>query len=336
MNHAADTVDQVRSKQHSRLVFIDRACGLAICLVVYAHILFPETLKIDWYLRSEEFIYKFHMPLFICLSGYLAFMSATNARINSQQAYWRFQRKKLLKFLPVYFLFSLYAILVDIFLQQVTAQDISDYIFSFFFTPTKSSAVFLWYLYILIGFYLVTPFLIKLEGSTQVLLLVIAFLLTNVSLTPLFCFDFFCKFFFFFLGGGLIYKHSDRFFLFLEKNGKWIAMLALVLTIVDFFNYFPIPFQVISLLMIPSFLYVSKLNWSESFSKVIVAIGVSSFAIYLLNTSLINLYFILFRSFLKLEINALFIFSCFLLTVGVAVWIRTVFNRFIPRRVYVL
>lgn len=322
--------------QKARFDFIDRACGLAICMVVFGHILFPETLSIDWYKRSEMFIYKFHMPLFIFLSGYLAFFSASRKQITSEKSYVQFQKKKLSKFLPVYFLFSLYSILVDILYHQASTDEINHSIYSFFFTPTKGSAVFLWYLYILIGFYLVTPFLINLKRSTLCLLLAISFLLTNVSLTPVFCFDFFCKFFFFFLWGGLVYKHSNLFLTFLDKNGKWILIVTLLLSIVDVLTYSAIPFQVISMGMIPSVLYISRLDWPEIISKIFITIGVGSFAIYLLNTSLINLYYILFKRSDIIGIGAFFIFSCFIITVGLSLLIRVIFNKLVPSRVYVL
>jgi fucose 4-O-acetylase-like acetyltransferase len=165
------TIQKPQVKSAGRLDYIDKASGLAIVSVVYAHILFPETMSINWYLRSENFIYKFHMPLFMCLSGYLAFLSTASKKIVTSSAYLNFQKKKIVKFLPVYFIFSLYSILVDVFYHHASLSEVNQSIYSFFFTPTLGSAVFVWYIYVLMGFYLITPFLLNLKTSTQYFLL---------------------------------------------------------------------------------------------------------------------------------------------------------------------
>jgi peptidoglycan/LPS O-acetylase OafA/YrhL len=320
----------------NRLDYIDRASGIAILLVVYAHILFPETLALGWYFKSENFIYKFHMPLFMCLSGYLAFLSTSNKKIRSAGTYLNFQKKKFFKFLPVYLFFSLYAILIDVFYKHITTKELQDSIFAFFFAPTKGSAVFVWYLYVLMGFYLITPLLLGLKSSSLFLLLAVGFLATNVTLTPLFCFDFFCKFFFFFLSGGLIYKYNDDFIGYLRSKGKWFVLAALLISVLDFLLDQRIPFQVICIALIPAILYITKLEWPPLLSKILITIGVGSFAIYLFNTTLINLYYIFFKSILKIQIGPLFIASCLIVTTLIALLIRTVFNKIVPAKIYAL
>lgn len=319
-----------------RLHYIDKCSGIAITLVVYAHILFPETRQMDWYIKSATFIYKFHMPLFMCLSGYLAFMSVANKNIRSGRAYVEFQKKKIQKFLPVYVFFSLLALSIDVFYRHVSTKEINTSVYSFFFTPTLGSAVFVWYLYVLMGFYLITPFLINLKSSYKYLLLAFGFLLTNVSLTPVFCFDFFCKFFFFFLLGGLLYQHNESVTRFLNRNGGKIVLLAVLLIVVDFLTNSSIPFQVICLAMIPTVLYVSQRQWPRLISQAFITIGVSSFCIYLFNTTLLNLYYSFYKFLFKSNIGAGFVFSCLLMTILIAVCIRIIFNKVVPRRIYAL
>ena len=67
----------IKTSGKERLTFIDKASGFAILLVVYGHIEFPETRQINWYWIPRKFIYEFHMPLFMCLSGYISFLSTT-------------------------------------------------------------------------------------------------------------------------------------------------------------------------------------------------------------------------------------------------------------------
>ena len=63
---------------HNRVQYIDALKGLAIFLVVFAHCIplqFMEPRGGDVYasqpMRINDFIYLFHMPLFMFLSGYL-------------------------------------------------------------------------------------------------------------------------------------------------------------------------------------------------------------------------------------------------------------------------
>jgi len=319
-----------------RISFIDKACGIAIVLVVYGHITFPEALDIPWYLTSNKFIYKFHMPLFMCLSGFIAFLSVSKSNIKSKAAYLNFEKKKAAKFLPGYIFFSLLAILVDVFYHHAKAAEINNSIYSFFFTPSIGSAAFVWYIYVLFGFYLITPFLLNLKSSSQFLLLAFGFILTNTTISPLFSADLFCKYFFFFFSGGLIYKNIDTVILFLERNGKWIVLLTFILIILDFFTHFIIPYQLLCIGIIPSVLYISNLKWPKTTSSTFVTMGVSAFAIYLLHTSVLNAYYIFFKLILGSKIGAFFIFSCLILSIAIPISIRLIFNRVLPHKIYTL
>src|SRR4051794_39187389 len=82
---------KVSITEKERHVFIDKACGISILLVVYGHIYFPETIGIGWYINSQKFIYKFHMPLFMCISGYLVFLTTSKKNIKTKEEYLNFQ-----------------------------------------------------------------------------------------------------------------------------------------------------------------------------------------------------------------------------------------------------
>lgn len=321
-----------------RLEFIDKACGIAILLVVYAHIIFPETLGINWYLISKTLIYKFHMPLFMCLSGYLAFLSTSNKNIKSKTDYLNFQKKKLYKFLPVYLIAVSCSVLLDVFYKHLIITEINQNILISFFAPAHGTAAFIWYLYVLFGFYLVTPFLLNLKSSPQYLLLLVGFLFTNFidTVSPLFSAELFCKYFFFFFGGGLIYLNKDQFMSYLGDNGRWITFLTIGLLVLDLFIDLIIPFQVLSIGMIMSVLYISTLKWPTLISKIFTLMGVSSFAIYILNSAIMDVYYIFFKSILKMQIDGIFIFSSLVIAIVVSIFIRIIFNKVIPAKVYSL
>lgn len=319
-----------------RFTAIDKATGITIFLVIYGHMSFLETLSLPWYAVSRDFIYKFHMPLFLCLSGFVVFLSTSKRNIKSQSDYFNFQKKKITKFLFPYFIISLIAILVYIFYYHATVTEINNAIFSIFFSPNDGIIRFVWYLYVLTGLYLIAPFLVKLESYHQYLLLGLGFLLTNLSPSHLFSSDLFCKFFFFFLSGGLIYKNADKFFFFLKRNGLWILILTMLLIAIDFSVNLILPFQFLSIAVILSVLYISTFKWPGIIEEIFITMGVNSFAIYLLNDFIINVYFILFKSYLQLEISTFFVFSCLILTALISILMRSIFNKIIPAKIYTL
>ena len=127
-----------------RLSYVDKACGIAILAVVYGHIWFPETINTNWYLFSQKFIYQFHMPLFMCLSGFLAFLSVNKKNIKTKQEYLNYQKKKLYKFLPVCLLAVFTAVLLDIFYHALDAEQVYKNIFTAVFIPASGTAAFIW------------------------------------------------------------------------------------------------------------------------------------------------------------------------------------------------
>lgn len=319
-----------------RYSFVDKACGIAMLFVVYGHLIFPETINIPWWQTSRDFIYKFHMPLFMFVSGFIVFLSTAKKNITNSQEYISFQRKKVRKFFPAYLFFSLLAIVVDVFMNNATSEEVWKSVFSFFFSPDRGSAGFLWYLYVLTGFYLITPFLLKLSRIEQSLLLFLGFLLTNTSFSILFSADLFAKYFFFFLAGGMFFLNLEKSNLFLKKNGLWISILTVALVIIDLNIGMTIPYQLISLGLIFSILYISSFKWPSALDNMVITMGLGSFAIYLFNTSILNAYYFVYKSVFHLPVSTFFIFSNLVFTVAFSVLLRYIFNRIVPQKIYSL
>ncbi len=321
-----------------RLSYVDKACGIAILLVVYGHIIFPETMDINWYDFSNKFVYKFHMPLFMYLSGFLAFLSVSSKSLKTKQEYLNYQKKKLYKFLPIYLLAVFAAVLLDIFYKELATEQVYKNFFTAIFIPASGTAAFIWYLYVLFGFYLITPFLINFKLGPQFLILLGAFLLTNFkdAVSPLFSTDLFCKYFFFFFSGGLMYLYREQFITYLNRNGRWIMLISMILIVIEIFSDLILPYQVMSIGVILSVMYISILRWPEPISKIFILIGKSSFAIYILNSSVMNLFYIFYKLIIKMPIDGIFIISTFIIAVFVSVLIRITFNKIIPSKVYSL
>jgi peptidoglycan/LPS O-acetylase OafA/YrhL len=106
--------------------------------------------------------------------------------------------------------------------------------------------------------------------------------------------------------------------------------------IFDFFVELKTPYQLVSIGVILSVLYVSNLTWPKIISRAFIAMGIGSFAIYLFNTSLIDLYYLFFRTFFELEIGIIFIISCLVISIVASILIRGIFNKVIPSKIYSL
>lgn len=317
-----------------RFSFVDKASAVAMILVVYGHIIFPETLEMSWWKESRDFIYKFHMPLFMFLSGFIVFLSTSRKNLDTKEEYLKFEKKKFQKFFPAYFFFSLLGVAFDIYSGNSSMDSISKQIFSFFFTPDYGSAGFVWYLYVLMGFYLITPMLLRLQNSVLYLLLFLGFLLTNTDFSIHFSADLFAKYFFFFLSGGLMFLKFSEIMAFLNKRGVIIVLVTFLITIVDFYSAFAVPYQLVSLAMIFSIVYLSNFSWLSFSDRVFIELGKGSFAIYLLNTSIVNLYYLVFKKSAILPISGFFVFSALIFTLVVSIIIRNLFNKIVPAKVY--
>ena len=137
------------------IIEIRVASRLAIFLVVLGHILVPGIRDLSWYVVLRDIIYLFHMCLFIFLSGFI--IGYTTLPKYDKSQYKSLVKKKLLKFLPPYVFFSfLFLVMENIFSAGKWSNYVSN-ITSMLIYPSQSPAGFLWYLYVLLVFYLVTP-----------------------------------------------------------------------------------------------------------------------------------------------------------------------------------
>jgi peptidoglycan/LPS O-acetylase OafA/YrhL len=163
-----------------------------------------------------------------------------------------------------------------------------------------------------------------------------AFLLTNATFSPTFSADLFCKYFFFFFAGGLVYNKREAFMSFLHSYGNLITFITICLLLLDLFIGLILPFQLLSIGVIASVLHLSNLNWPELISKLFITLGVSSFAIYIVNGPVLDLYYIIYKNYMGMPINGVFIFTSLIIAVAFSIAIRFLFNKVVPSRIYSL
>lgn len=159
-------------RQQNRLSYLDVAKGIAILLVVQGHTVMGWY-SIDWREGSDllskmtQFIYSFHMPLFIMLSGIsFSLVCASNDRLMAD----RKLNRQCVNLVLLYLLHSviwwcskrMFSNDVNI---PVTIRDL-------YMIPLKSFQHFwLWYLYVLTGLYLIMKYIAKVKRKSLVLML---------------------------------------------------------------------------------------------------------------------------------------------------------------------
>lgn len=142
--------------------YIDFMKGKLIFLVVLGHSIQYSIYSNEFVLFSDPlfiFIYSFHMPMFILISGYLYFFSQV-------EEWWKLFGKIRTLFIPIFSVISIY------FLFKSLLSGVNYSFYDFLFTLTHS----LWFLWVLMGI-LIARYLFSLTSS-----LFLRFLSPRVSL----------------------------------------------------------------------------------------------------------------------------------------------------------
>src|SRR5574344_26094 len=185
-----------------RLVRVDIMVGLAMIFVVLGHQSFSFAPL--WYSEGlHTWIYRFHMEAFVFLSAFLIRYSYKS--VTSMTEYMRYIGRKFKKFFIPFLIVGL-----AVAATQTWAMDIKESEFwgvmsrslqCLVLYPMQSQASFLWYIYILFGFYLISPLIIKLPKWLKMTLCILSIALPLVHCSYMFGGALFCKYgFFYFLG----------------------------------------------------------------------------------------------------------------------------------------
>ena len=279
--------------KRERLIDIDQAKGLAILLVVIGHItLSSSPQNADWYETLRQAIYKFHMPLFMYLSGYT--MYYTLPKLNSFNEYMLFVKKKALRLLPPLILFGLAIGIGKYTFSGLMVVDgvpqFSWYEFlKIIINPTQSFASSIWYIYVLFLFYLAIPLFITVFRDRLVYILGLGVLIHFWMPTPLFAINSFNEYLLYLSLGMLSVKYRNEIVTFYDKYCYPLLAIFLIsfgLMLTGMGNYHSK--TIISLLSIPAIhaLIRKKVFINNTY---LVEYAKYTFVIYLLNTIFIGL-----------------------------------------------
>ena len=263
-------------KNKVRLITLDMMLGIAMLLVVLGHHLLPIMPK--WYLKTHYYIYIFHMPLFIFLSGFL--ISYTYKNIPYRIYVWR----KFQKFFPAYI--TVGALCIWLGNPQVSVGNFTKEMLLFLISPKDSEAVFLWYIYLLMIFYVIAPFILRVIRSKRLPLLILSCIglsFLDIHVTY-FCIDYFCRYFPYCLGGMILAEHLQS----IHIRWEWGIIplfIFIVLSYVHFrFGYSPLLNYSLSWLSIPTVFTIATIIQSSRLMRCLfVKISKGCYGIYLLH-----------------------------------------------------
>lgn len=202
--------------------FITIAKGFAIICVVLGH--FTPSYMPEFYFHLKEFVYLFHMPLFMMAAGFLFQMSYVNNGNNI--AILPFLKKKFKRLMVPYFFLSFSIAALNFCLQQFIPVKVPvnvSYLCRLFYENVGGSAMFLWFLYTLFIIFVLTIFLIRLPKG-RLWILVLACCLTFIPLPSVFFLDSVGTYYLFFIIGSFLYTLLPGFLL----RTRLVVLVSLV------------------------------------------------------------------------------------------------------------
>ena len=320
-----------------RLIEVDRVTGFAILLVVVGHIVAREPpVGNEWYVSLKFYIYQFHMPLFMFMSGLV--FQYTFASISTFSEYGTWASKKIWRLAPGFLLvgtiISLGKILSGSFIHVDNPQnDLLESMIRLFVRPTESAASSLWYIYVLLEFYLLFPLLIILSRNKKfvILIMVVAMHIAyqTMRLPRIFALHTMFEFALYFWLGAMSCAYYDRLLPLLRRRGAIFTLLF----VVSFASTLFLPWRqsqtVIGLASIPAVTFLIGTD-SGRIGAFFASISGYTFVIYLLNTVAIGLTKGMMLKLLPWDGTNFYLYFVVLTTVGMVVPIllhRWVFSR---------
>ena len=266
------------------------AKGIAIILVVIGHYHPPHIPQYWQWLH--DFIYTFHMPIFMLLSG---FLFAAGAPINSISQYKNLIKNKskrlLLPFLSIAILIFIIKSVAALHFK-LTYPISSQSLINLFLNPIDSYASILWFLYVSFEVFLIFPLIYHFIKS-DIHMLVIFILLSFLPWFSLFMVGELLFFLPLFTLGLVLFRHDI-----LMENYKFGLTSLLVFVLFIAFNSF---FQGPDLLRrlyrlalgglgaVATFFIAIQISRTKNcFSRALRRIGIYSMGIYLLHTPIMN------------------------------------------------
>jgi fucose 4-O-acetylase-like acetyltransferase len=289
-----------------RLEDMDRAKGLAIFLVVLGHLtLRSRPAGNEWYLFLETLIYMFHMPFFMFISGFVMFYSFP--RMATAEDYVLFIKKRFIRLIPAFFLFSVLITLGKVFLGSHLLVDnapstILQGIVGIMKAPMESDGKSLWYIYVLFLYQLIfAPLILLLRRRLYLLVLIgvligLCYILDVVlPATNVIAINSLKQYFLPFSVGIYLAAHREEYVRFIDRHRHIFLLVFLASFSILLFDLIPsenVQYRaskvIIGLLSVPALHSLMRSPFFRD-SRILLTLGKYTFAIYLMNTIAIGL-----------------------------------------------
>lgn len=164
-----------------RLLYFDIAKALCIILVAIGHYV-PDGMP-EWYKMLHDWIYKFHMPLFMFASGYIYIA------FKKDEPYGQFVWKKVRRLMVPYFSTSAIVITIKLLTQKGMYMENPVTVMSYLkMVYLPEAGYFLWFIWALFLMFCVVPlFKNRLARTVLFALAVLWYYLQPVGLPEVFC-----------------------------------------------------------------------------------------------------------------------------------------------------
>lgn len=283
-----------------RLYELDIITGIAIFLVVLGHLASRGAVDIDWYVTLKTIIYKFHMPLFMFISG--AVFYYTLPQIIGYKKYLIYVTQKAKRILPGFFIFAIVIVFgkyfASFFLHVDNFNfDVIENIINMLFYVSNSSAGSLWYIYVLFELYVLFPILLLTFKDKSIYLLLFTSTLHILSMfldiTNFLMINLVLEFSLYFSLGIFYIKYRKNILKLFHRNQFCYLVLLLSLIITAYVIVDELPSKMSKLIIgsmsIPVVLIiVLRLNFDRIKHHLMFLSGYS-YTIYLMNTIFIGL-----------------------------------------------
>jgi len=270
----------------ARIKYLDKAKGIAILLVVVGHLSRHAPPANAWYgILKWDIIYKFHMPFFMFLSGFIAYLHYKP--IGSIRAYFEYLIHRLGKIAVTYVVFSAVVlggktVFATTGLLGNPSRGLLAEVYLVMTQPIHSCVGQVWYLYVLSMFIVILPGLDCLVKGRMLRLAVPSAILYFLPSTEMFCIELVMEYMLVFVLGCAAVSHRAGFESGLDKYGLWF-MAAFGVSFWLGSTLLPNSIQklIIGLLSIPALVYLSRMKWPVE--QFIIMLGQDTLIIYLLH-----------------------------------------------------
>jgi len=286
---------QAMSRARVRRVDLDLAKGLGILLVVFGHLVAKTPPQGNaWYTIAQAAVYTFHMPFFVYLSGYVAFLTGA-ARVATPA--WpalagRRAERLLLPFLLFGALFVFGKLIASHYMYvDNSPRTFEEAVVGLVWKTDSSPAISIWYMFVIFVATIITPPLIWLGRGGYLLLLATASALFLLGLPHRLFADRFAEYFIFFVLGGIAADSGERWLALIDRY-YLLALGMLALAIGGLFaigSFSPHWSHLLCGCLSLAALHGLVRHRAFSHSRVLLFLGTYSFVIYLLNTPAIGI-----------------------------------------------